>query len=181
MNLVNSQDDFVVEYGDIVARAARREHQQTHLFEVDDLIQEVWLGLLPYWKRLHSQGPGFVFRAAQNVASQYAQRERIDVMYYKGAFIYTPDMVRGELEVGAWLSADHEGDWDMRIDIQNAYDQLNDKEQHVLFEKYMRGISPDRDGADRKTLDRSIDKMCHWLNGKAGMEHVPLETVADWA
>lgn len=173
-------EEFVEKYQDQVSRAARKEHQQTHLFDVEDLEQEVWLGLLPYYKRMDANGPGFVYNAALTLARRYAERERTDVMYYRGAFIYTPQMVAGELEVGAWES-DPNADWDLRLDLQRAYDTLSEREQHLLHEKYLKGISPTNSSPDRKVIERAIDKMTHWLNGNAGLEHVDLEVAGTWA
>lgn len=172
-----SPDEFIQTYGEIVRTAAKREHKDSHLFTVEDLEQECWMALLPYVDRLAAESTGFIYRAAQNAASRYAESERQDHMYFRGCYVYTPDAVRLQLEVGAWESTP-EGDWDMRLDVRDAYDQLNAAEQEALFCRFYLG-EPSGTSARRNLIARGVDKMTNYLNGNAAVESMDLELAGE--
>lgn len=168
-----SPEEFVAEYSDLVERAARKEHKDSRLFTVEDLQQEIWVALLPYTRKLDAQGAGFVYASAVHAAARYAERERNDHQYFQGSFIYTPDLVKAQLELGAWYG-EISGDWDLRLDIREVYETLSDRERKLLFAKYMLGLEPGS-STNRSTVSRAIEKMTHRLNGKLNVETLDLE------
>jgi hypothetical protein len=158
---------FVEFYDETVAKAARKEHKGSKLFDIDDLKQEAWLVLLPKWEKFHERGVRFVYTAAQVAMQRYAQKERIDYGYFSGAFIYTPEIVRTQLELGAWESTP-EGDWDIRLDVRDAYEALGERDQHIVWRAYRLNESFES-STDRSTLSRAMDKMANYLNEKVGV------------
>lgn len=172
-------EEFVEAYAPLVRKAVHREHKNSALFTVEDLEQEAWAAMLPYRERLAGESEGFVYKAAQNACIRYASRERESYSYFSGAFVYNVELIRSELEVGAWLT-DPGDDWALRMDITAAYENLSEHEQEALYRRYVLGIVPG-DSTGRMQVLRAVERMCHWLNGKASIQLVNLDDYAEVA
>lgn len=175
--LVETELDFVLAYTPTLERAAKKELKGSRVFDRDDLMQEAWLAILPYWKKLHEGGEGLVYTAAATAMRRYAAKQRVDYDYFSGRFIYTPEVVKTQLELGAWESTG-EGDWDIRLDVHNAYEKLDLASQGVVDRVYKRGESINRsERAELSRLDRAIEKMANILNEGAKPSLINMEEV----
>lgn len=176
-SLVETELDFVLRYTDTLQRAAKKELKGSKVFDRDDLTQEAWLAILPYWEKLHEGGEGLVYTAAATAMRRYAAKQRVDYDYFSGRFIYTPEVVKAQLELGAWESTG-EGDWDIRLDVQNAYEKLDLVGQGIIDYVYKHGKSIERtDRASFHRLERAIEKMANILNEGAKPSLVNMEEV----
>jgi DNA-directed RNA polymerase specialized sigma24 family protein len=164
---------FVEFYWDTVEKAAHKELKGSKIFEAEDLMQEAWAVLTKDWEKFHSKGTSFVYGAAARVMQQYAARERASYGYFTGAFIYTPEIVRTQLELGAWESTP-EGDWDMRLDVRAAYDALDERDRTIVARAYRFGESL-KTSSERNILSRAIEKMSDHLNKGAGVKAASLD------
>lgn len=161
---VESALDFVLRYTPVVNKAARNALKGSAFVEADDLAQEAWTYLLRHWQQLHEDGAEpLVYATASKTMRYFLARERVDYAYFSGQFIYTPEIVRVALETGAW-SLDPNRDWDIRLDVQAAYETLSPERQELLFRVYVQGEQLPNASSERKTLDRAIDAMAHSLN-----------------
>lgn len=162
---VESALDFVIRYTPTVNKAARNAHKGSTFVDADDLAQEAWTYLLRHWQQLHNDGAEpLVYATASEAIRYYLTRERVDYAYFSGQFIYNPEIVRTALESGAW-DLDPSGDWDIRLDVQEAYESLKPEQQELLHRVYTLGEKLDGNSAERKALNRAIDRMAHNLNG----------------
>lgn len=174
---VTTELEFVLRYTDTLQRAAKKELKGSRLFDRDDLVQEAWLAILPYWGKLHEGGEGLVYTAAATAMRRYATKQRVDYDYFSGRFIYTPEVVKAQLELGAWESTG-EGDWDIRLDVQNAYEKLDLVGQDIVSRVHKHGEHLRReDAVNRRRLERAIEKMANILNEGAKPSLINMEEV----
>lgn len=166
-------DEFVVRYEDTIKKAARKEHKGSMTFEPEDLEQEAWLSLLGNWEHCDSQGRGYVYEAAALSMRRYAAKERLAYEHFSGKFIYTPEVVRAQLELGAW-SDDPEGDWAIRIDVREAWDSLGDRERDLVYRHYHDGEDIERGSSDRRAMERAVDKMTNTLNSGVAFQRIEI-------
>lgn len=172
--LMTPEERFVDDYAHRVEGIALREHKFSTIFSVEDLKQEIWAAVFKEIHKLLPKGEGFVINFMNRAAGRFAEKRRHDEMYATGTFIYTPDEVKFQLEVGAWESTP-EGDWDMRLDVRDAYDRLGERDQHLIHE-YYREHKKLSDSENRARL-RAIDKMAHMLNSGAHVKAISLDDV----
>ena len=168
-----NSDEFVREYEDVIKRAARNEHKGSTVFDRSDLEQEAWLAILPHWPRMAAEGEGFIYKSAATAMQRYAANERVDFEYFSGKFVYTPDVVRTQLELGLDRE-DACGDWDIRLDVREAWKSLPLRENDLIYRVYFQGETVDWWSTERRMLNRAVDKMTEILNKGVAYQRVEL-------
>lgn len=168
------EERFVDDYEHRVTGIALREHKHSTIFTVEDLKQEIWAAVFKEIDKLLHKGEGFVINFMNRAAGRFAEKRRHDEMYATGTFIYTPEEVKYQLEVGAWESTP-EGDWDMRLDVRGAYDRLGERDQHLIHQFYREHEK--LSSSETRAKNRAIDKMSHMLNGGAHVKAITLDDV----
>lgn len=176
---VLSQGDFIEEYADTIRKAARKVLKIKGYLELDDLIQEGWLKVLPKWEILHEKGGhGLVYARAVEGMTAALYRELRGYEYFSGKFVYTPELVRAQLENGVW-DGTPEGDWDIRLDVRAALETLAPERQWEVEQCYKLGIStssPEFEGSKQR-LSESIARMANALNQGATRHASELDRV----
>lgn len=160
---LETPSDFFDHYDEMIQRVARQEHKASTLFERDDLEQEVRLACLREIDTLLEADENFVKFFCRRAAKNYALHERLDWEQFTGAFVYTPDIVKAQLESGAWGQGP-EGDWAIRLDVREAWQQLPSGTQVLIYRTY--GMGHALDPAQRKTVQRGIDRIARILNSE---------------
>ena len=165
-------NEFVIRYEDTIKKAARKEHKGSTVFELDDLEQEAWLSLLGNWEHCDSQGRGYVYEAAALSIRRYAVKERLAFEHFSGKFVYTPEVVRAQLELGAW-NDNPEGDWAIRIDVHEAWKSLGDRHRDLIYRQFHDGESFPS-ATDQRGVLRAIDKMADTLNSGIAFQRIEI-------
>src|SRR5699024_3617552 len=87
----------------VITNVARK--QPTDIMDPEDLEQELWVFYLE--ELLPRDYPeGAVVDLIKKQAAKTARQERIDYMQFRGAFIYSPAVVRTILEDAVWVDAE---------------------------------------------------------------------------
>lgn len=166
---------FYLEHQDLASQVARAQHKKSTIFELEDIEQAIWVAVYAQVKKLVGRPQAFVRNFMARAAVQWAEAQRVEHMHATACFIYNPDIVRHQLELGAWES-DPDGDWDMRLDVRKAYERLEEAEQEVLVRAYRKHESI-KSSTDRMRLLRAIDKMAAWLNGQVDIRVMAIDEV----
>lgn len=158
--------DFYEEYLPTAKRIAAREHQKLAMFDTDDVEQAIWEHVLANWKYYARADAKFIEIYMTKAARGFAQGERIDYMYFTGAFVYTPKIVAAYLETCAWKPVEEVPDIDARVDLQEAFVLLSasaPKQAEAVFKRY--GLGEDGlSAAERMNVSRGIESITHRLN-----------------
>ena len=158
--------EFYETYQATAARIAAREHQKLAMFDAEDVEQAIWEHVLTNWKYYAKADAKFVEIYMTKAARGFAQSERIDYMYFTGAFVYTPKLVAAGLETCAWKPIEEVPDVDTRVDLQEAFEQLRakaPKQAEAVFKRYGLG-EDDLSAAERMNVSRGIESLTHRLN-----------------
>ena len=160
-------EEFYLDWLPSAQRIAAREHRDSTLFARDDIEQAIWEHVLGNWKHYVAiVDPKFVEIYMTRAARGYVRQERVDFMYFAGAFIYTPKIVAAFLETCAWEPLEEVPDIDARVDLIEAFEQLRKsapKQAAAVFKRYGMG-EEGMDASERKDVSRGVDAICHRLN-----------------
>ena len=154
--------------------------QATDVMDPEDLEQELWVF---YLEELASSGypEGTVVDLIKKRGVRIARDERIDYMQFRGAFIYSPAVVRTILEDAVWVDAEDCPDIEGRIDVSNALQELSDRERSLLRDRF--AVNPnDRApirAEDRVTIERAIDKISMILNRGASRAELDIDLASE--
>ena len=157
--------EFLAKHDDTIKRVAKREHKGSTTVDRDDLEQV----LREFFLQNISSTAGFseegVEGTAVKVARKYMFKERIDVMHFRGCFIYTPKIVETFLQDAVWKQIEDVPDIDGRVDVMTEYNRLPLKQRQLLFRKYGLGEPPPaHDRAGRRMVERAVDTITARLN-----------------
>lgn len=147
-------------------RIATREHHGSAIYSIDDLEQAIWEHVLANWKYYAKAEPKFVEIYMTKAARGFAGKERVDYMYFTGAFIYTPKIVAAYLDTCAWKPLEEVPDIDARVDMQEAFELLRaraPKQAAAVFKRYALGETA-LSGAEKFNLSAGVESICHRLN-----------------
>lgn len=149
-------------------RIAAREHHSSSIYDRDDIQQAIWEHVIRNWKHYQAiEDPKFVEIYMTKAARGYVRQERVDFMYFAGAFIYTPKIVAGFLETCAWAPLEEVPDIDARVDLQEAFALLRKsapKQAAAVFKRYGMGESESLSSTESSNLRFGIEAICHRLN-----------------
>jgi hypothetical protein len=160
-------DQFYLDWLPSAQRIAAREHRDSTLFARDDIEQAIWEHVIGNWKHYVAiEDPKFVEIYMTKAARGYVRKERVDFMYFAGAFVYTPKIVAAFLETCAWKPLEEVPDVDARVDLREAFELLRKSapsQAAAVFKRY--GLNEDEmSSAERMNLSRGVDAICHRLN-----------------
>lgn len=172
---MTEKEIFVDDYAARADAIASREHKASTIFDKEDIKQEIWMACFKEIDKLLNKSEGFIVNFMNRAAGRFVEKARVENMYHTGTFIYTPQIVRTCLEIGAWESTP-EGDWDMRLDVRNAYQTLNERQRDVVFRAYRLDESLSS-AAERVTLKRALEHMANVLNQGAHIKAISLDDV----
>lgn len=165
---MNEEHESEVDFAKVIDDAARRESGAS--IEFEDLRQELWVFYLEQKKQVEhdKQMVDLIGRRARGTARQ----ERIDYMYFSGAFIYTPSMVRTLLADAVWCDVEDSFDIEGRVDVTAALKKQSQRAQGLLYARFALGEKTENSSPDRFVIDRAIDSITHELNTNSGGERV---------
>lgn len=154
--------------------------QATDVMDPEDLEQELWVFYLE--ELVHTDYPeGTIVDLIKKRSVRIARDERIDYMQFRGAFIYSPAVVRTILEDAVWVDAEDCPDIEGRIDVSNALAELRPEERKLLHLFF--AVPPtdrqDQPGIDYKAIERSIDKISMILNRGASRAELDIDLAAE--
>lgn len=148
--------------------------------EADDIYQEVCLFVLQHGQDLdveNESGCRYILSRAANI---YADGERAAQLHNTSQYNYRPQDVRRILETA--LDDDREN-WpnthvpddaksikgsaalEVTLDIRQALGELAHADYSAIRARYSLGLVPEAGSAERKRLDRAIDRLTEQLNG----------------
>lgn len=153
--------------------------QATDVMDPEDLEQELWVF---YLEELASSGypEGTVVDLIKKRGVRIARDERIDYMQFRGAFIYSPAVVRTILEDAVWVEVEESPDVEGRIDVSRALHELSEQERFLLhrrFGPFDPSAEPETK-LDQKQIERAIDKISMILNRGASRSELDIDTAS---
>ena len=155
--------DLYLSLEPLVVQVASREWNNSHIFELDDVVQAVWLHVMEQWHQYEKAEDRLRFHMARRAAREYCSKQRIDYMYATGAFLYTPGMVRRYLEEVVWCPPKDCIDLEARADISEAYSHLPRGQKAAIYKKFALKetlITP----AEKSAESRGVEAITHRLN-----------------
>lgn len=160
-----------------IRNAARK--QATDIMDPGDLEQELWVF---YIEQLQDRDyhEGAVVDLIKKQAAKTARQERIDYMQFRGAFIYSPAVVRTILEDAVWVEVEESPDVEGRIDVSRALHELSEQERFLLhrrFGPFDPSAEPETK-LDQKQIERAIDKISMILNRGASRSELDIDTAS---
>lgn len=173
---METEEAYEFDIAKFIKATARK--QATGVMDPEDLEQDLWVF---YLEQVLPRGyhDGAVVDLLKKQASKIDKEERIDYMYFRGSFIYTPSMIRTLLADAVWCEVQDAFDIEGRVDVTRALSELPYATQRLLYARFMLDDKPDKDSADRKTIDRAVDSIAATLNFRSGAEQVDETYVLD--
>lgn len=163
-------EDLYTQHADTAKKIARREHRKMPSCTVEDMEQAIWEHATKQVKYYLGKDAGTIESYMTRAAKQFWSKERIDWMYFNGAYIYTPADVRKILANSAWSRIDECPDVDGRVDVRTAFLTLAPKQAQAVFKLY--GLKEDRSTftkSEMRNLFYGVDNITHRLNSKEGL------------
>ena len=162
-------------FTEVINEISRRE--ATDVMDQDDLQQELWVYLLERYSKIENEGQMVTMLKKQ--ARTSTKQERIDYMHFRGAFIYTPGMVRTLLADAVWCEVEDAFDIEGRVDVTRALGELPYRTQRLLYSRFALGEKPERKSATEKAIERAVDTITTTLNFRSEAEQVDETYVLD--
>lgn len=160
-------------------RIAAREHHGSAIYDRDDIEQAIWEHVVKNWRYYAAiEDPKFVEIYMTKAARGYVRQERVDFMYFAGAFIYTPKIVAGFLETCAWAPLEEVPDIDARVDLREAFELLRvsaPKQAAAVFKRYGLGENESLSKSESVNLTRGIEAITHRLNSGLRLQSESIE------
>lgn len=148
--------------------------------EADDIYQELALFVLQHGQGLDVENePGCRYILGR-VAQMYAGGERAAMLHATSQYNYRPEDVRKILETAlnddraAWPHCHVPDDaksikgsaaLEVALDIRMALEELDYEDYQVIVGRYRDDIVPEPTSAERKRLDKAVERLCEALNG----------------
>lgn len=162
-------------FTEVIGEISRRE--ATDVMDQDDLQQELWVYLLERYSKIENEGQMVTLLKKQ--ARTITKQERIDYMHFRGAFIYTPGMVRTLLADAVWCEVEDAFDIEGRVDVTRALGELPYRTQRLLYSRFALGEKPERKSATEKAIERAVDTITTTLNFRSEAEQVDETYILD--
>lgn len=173
---METEETYEFDIAKFIRATARR--QATGVMDPEDLEQDLWVFYLE--ELVDSEYPrGTLVDLLKKRASRIDKQERIDYMYFRGSFIYTPAMVRTLLADAVWCEVEDAFDIEGRVDVTRALRELPYATQRLLYARFMLDDKPERKSANEKTIERAVDSIAATLNFRSEAEQVDETYVLD--
>lgn len=122
------------------------------------------------------------YKSVKRYVQKAVNDERVDYMYFKGAYLYSRPVIVALLDKLAWGETPETLSLvETRVDVHRAYDRLSENYKLALFSRYALGVVPERRSAGAKTLERATDRFMDYLNFTSAVEQVNVEDLDDTA
>jgi len=164
--------DLYLSLEPLVNDVAAKEWAGSGIYELEDVVQAVWLHVMEHWEEYEDAGGGLVRTMARRAARTYCKKQRIDYMYANGAFIYTPGIVRRYLVETVFCDPEHASDLEARADIDEAMGHLPHAQRRV----HLQEVRPEGAIADSGGKVRGVPRHYgnhpssqHWSPAPAGV------------
>ena len=128
--------DLYLSLEPLVVQVASKERANSHIFELDDVVQAVWLHVMEHWKEYEKAEIGLRYTIAKRAARAFCSQQRVDYMYATGAFLYTPGIVRRLLETEVYCVPENAADLEARADLTEAITYLTRGQKAVIYKKF---------------------------------------------
>lgn len=116
------------------------------------------------------------YKSIKRYTQQAVNEERVDYMYFSGAYLYPRPAILNMLDQLAWGDTPESLSLvETRVDVQNAYNRLSENYKLALFSRYALGVVPEPSSAERRTLSRAVDRFMDYLNFVADVKPVKTE------
>lgn len=173
--VLETEEAYEFDIAKFIKATARR--QATGVMDAEDLEQDLWVFYLE--ELVDSEYPqGTLVDLLKKRASKIDKEERIDYMYFRGSFIYTPSMIRTLLADAVWCEVEDAFDIEGRVDVTRALRELPYPTQRKLF--YWFGCDErSDDGSAKSAISRAVDSISATLNFRSGAEQVDETFVID--
>jgi len=155
--------DLYLSLEPLVNDVAAKEWAGSGIYELEDVVQAVWLHVMEHWEEYEDAGGGLVRTMARRAARTYCKKQRIDYMYANGAFIYTPGIVRRYLVETVFCDPEHASDLEARADIDEAMGHLPHAQRASIYKKYALK-EPLLTPGEKSAESRGITEITHRLN-----------------
>lgn len=155
--------DLYLSLEPLVVQVASREWANSHIYELDDVVQAIWIHVMEHWKEYEKAENGLRHSMAKRAAREFCSKQRIDYMYATGAFLYTPGMVRRLLETEVYCVPENARDLEARADITEAITHLTKGQKAVLYKKFAMKEQL-LESAEKSHEFRAITAITHRLN-----------------
>lgn len=156
---------FYEQYQPEALRIAYGQHQRSTIFDVADIEQSIWEHVMMNWKHYATADERLVSFYMKRAAKSFANNQRVEYMYFTGAFIYTPKIVAAYLETCAWEPLDEVPDVDARVDLQEAFNLLRESapaQAGAVFRRYC--LKEELTESEQKNSRRGVESLTHRLN-----------------
>ena len=174
-SILETEETYEFDIAKFIRATARR--QATGVMDPEDLEQDLWVFYLE-----EIQPRGYHDAAAVDLLKKQAgkldKQERIDYMYFRGSFIYTPGMVRTLLADAVWCEVEDAFDIEGRVDVTRAIRELPYRDQRRLFLWFGCGERSDN-STDKSAISRLVDQITATLNFRSEAEQVDETYVLD--
>ena len=158
-------DEFYDIYRHEVHKAAQRSAAGATYISVGDVENEIWVALYANFRYNAGLEERHVNWLIWRKVNALAAKERRDYDYFRGAFTYTPQVVRAVLAEAVWVDVDGVPDMEARIDVVSQYERLPLRQRQLLFRHYAAGEV--LDATERRDLSRAVDRITDRLNDAA--------------
>ena len=161
-------DDSIDQAFADIKRFARKECRKRGLKDYQDIAQQAFekawrddqAGRLDMFEEV---GPRTAPIFARYV-KEAANKEYVDYMYFRGAYLYNRPTVVHILENLAWGEPSTISEAEAKVDVVRVYESLSENYRLVLYKKYALGITPKAGSAEQRAMSRAIDALTHGLN-----------------
>lgn len=169
------REGFHIFYASAVTEAAEHATKGLSYVEREDVEMTVWEALYKNFEYNAKLEPKNVYWLIRRKANEAVAKEKRDYEYFRGAFVYTPQIVRAILADAVWVDLEGVPDIDARIDVVRIFGELPLKQRQVLFRRYAVGdILTD---AETKAATRAINKITDRLNAITPLEEETLDVL----
>lgn len=158
---------FYEQYQGEALRISLGQHQRSTIFDTSDIEQSIWEHVMKNWKHYATADERLVSFYMKRAAKSFANTQRVEYMYFTGAFIYTPKIVAAYLETCAWEPLDEVPDIDARVDLQEAFKLLQasaPEQAAAVFRRYGLKEFSAMTESEQKNSRRGVESLTHRLN-----------------
>lgn len=122
------------------------------------------------------------YKSIKRYTQKAVNDERVDYMYFKGAYLYPRPIILSMLDKLAWGETPETLSLvETRVDVHRAYGRLSENYKLALFSRYALGVVPAPSTAERRMLSRAVDRFMDYLNFVSAVEQVNVEDLGDAA
>jgi DNA-directed RNA polymerase specialized sigma24 family protein len=147
----------------MVNQVAYQEVKNSYIFEVDDIVQELWMFAVARWDEIRTKDDDLQFFVLQRYARTWCAKQRVEYMHFTGAYLYTPKIIRERLDDSVFCDPADAMDVDARVDITQLYDKLSRGRKASIYKRYALK-EPYGSKAEEVSVSEGVTMICDQLN-----------------